>query len=264
MIHDNQHNPCELCDLAIGRHPFTRSFDGEEKSFCCLGCMNVYAILLESGVIASGQNVRETEVFKRSLALGLIATGNQRGKEALPPIPPDAQTQEVLLQVSGMWCSSCAWLIEHSLTKERGVISAEAFFASDLIKVKYCPQYLPPDRISERIAELGYKASECNGDNESANTERRDLLLRLGIAGFLYLNIMTLSMGPYVGYFEPVDESVSRRWRCVLRGSVPPLEFYSARPTSNPAGTGVQNGVSPMETLAGLGIRRKCFASAST
>ena len=117
MNQNTQHNLCDLCGLAIGRHPFARSFDGEEKSFCCLGCMNVYAILLESGVIASGQDVRETEVFKRSLALGLISNGGQTGKESLPPIPADAQTQEVLLQVSGMWCSSCGWLIEHTLKK---------------------------------------------------------------------------------------------------------------------------------------------------
>lgn len=263
MIHDNQHNPCELCGLAIGRHPFTRSLNGEEKSFCCLGCMNVYAILLESGVIASGQNVRETEVFKRSLALGLIAIGDQGGKEALPPIPPDAQTQEVLLQISGMWCSSCAWLIEHSLTKERGVISAEAFFASDLVKVKYCPQYLPPDRIPQRIAELGYKASECSGDNESANAERRDLLLRLGISGFLYLNIMTLSMALYVGYFEQIAESVRRFLPFVLMGLATPIVFYSAIPILKPAWHGLLNRMVRMETLLGLGILAAYFYSAA-
>ncbi|MFN0112793.1 MAG: heavy metal translocating P-type ATPase [Blastocatellia bacterium] len=252
MVDETKH--CDLCGLIVGRHPFARSFDGEEKSFCCLGCMNVCAILLESGVIASGQNVRETEVFKRSLALGLIATGGQTAKEALPPIPADAPTQEVLLQVSGMWCSSCAWLIEHILTKERGVLSAEAFFASDLVKVKFCPQYLPPTRITERISELGYRASECSGDNELANAERRDLLLRLGIAGFLYLNIMTLSMTLYVGYFEQIAESVSRFLPFVLMGLATPIIFYSGMPILKPAWRGLLNRMVRMETLLGLGI----------
>lgn len=254
MNQNTQHNLCDLCGLAIGRHPFARSFDGQEKSFCCLGCMNVYAILLESGVIASGQDVRETEVFKRSLALGLISNGGQTGKESLAPIPAEAQTQEVLLQVSGMWCSSCGWLIEHTLKKERGVVSAEAFFASDLVKVKYCPQYLPPDRISERIAGLGYKASECSGDNEIANAERRDLLLRLGIAGFLYLNIMTLSMALYVGYFEQIAESVRRFLPFVLMALATPIMFYSAMPILKPAWHGLRNRMIRMETLLGLGI----------
>lgn len=261
MVDEPKH--CDLCGLAIGRHPFACSFDGGEKSFCCLGCMNVYAILLESGVIASGRDIRETEVFKRSLALGLIATGGQQGEEALPPIPADAPTQEVLLQVTGMWCSSCAWLIEHSLTKERGVVSAEAFFASDLVKVKFCPQYLPPDRISERISELGYKASECSGENEQGNAERRDLLLRLGVAGFLYLNIMTLSMALYVGYFEHIAESVRRFLPFVLMGLATPIIFYSGMPILKPAWRGLLNRMVRMETLLGLGILAAYFYSAA-
>lgn len=256
LIYQNE-SGCELCGLAVGLHPFTRGFGGTEKSFCCLGCMNVYAILLESGVIAAGQDVRETEVFKRSLALGLISTGGAKTSHAAPPIPADAQTQEALLQVSGMWCSSCAWLIEHALSGERGVVSAEAFFASDLVKVKYCPQYLPPNRIAERIAELGYKASEYTGENETAdaaNSERRDLLLRLGIGGFLYLNIMTLSMALYVGYFEQIADSVRRFLPFVLMGLATPVIFYSAMPILKLAWRGLVNGVVRMETLLGLGI----------
>lgn len=259
LIHQNE-SGCDLCGLAVGRHPFTRSFGGEEKHFCCLGCMNVYAILLESGVIAAGQNVRETEVFKRSLALGLISNGGGNSSASLPPIPPDAATQEALLQVSGMWCSSCAWLIEHALAGERGVVTVEAFFASDLVKVKYCPQFVPPNRIAERIAELGYRASEYTGENESAdaansaNSESRDLLLRLGISGFLYLNIMTLSMALYVGYFEQIADSVRRFLPFVLMGLATPVIFYSAMPILKLAWRGLVNGVVRMESLLGLGI----------
>lgn len=265
LIHQ-QENGCELCGLTIGRHPFTRNFNGEEKQFCCLGCMNVYAILLESGVMAAGQDLRETEVFKRSLALGLISNGGAKTSSlpsVPPPIPLDAATQEVLLQVSGMWCSSCAWLIEHALAGERGVVSAEAFFASDLVKVKYCPQYLPPTRIAERIAELGYKAGEYTGEDESANAERLDLLLRLGISGFLYLNIMTLSMALYVGYFERISESVRRYLPFVLMGLATPVIFYSAMPILKLAWRGLVNGVMRMETLLGLGILAAYFYSAA-
>ncbi|MGE0885899.1 MAG: heavy metal translocating P-type ATPase [Blastocatellales bacterium] len=245
---------CELCALNVGRNPFVRVFDGEEKSFCCLGCLNVYAILVESGVIASGRDIRETEIFKRSQALGLISNGNQREENSPSSIPPDAATRETLLQVSGMWCSSCAWLIEHALSGERGVVSAEAYFASDLVKVKYCPQFLPPDRIKERINKLGYLATEYTGDHETANAERRDLLLRMGIAGFLWLNIMTLSTALYVGYFEQIADSVRRFLPFVLMGLATPVVFYSAMPILKLAWRGLLNRIVRMETLLGLGI----------
>jgi P-type Cu2+ transporter len=53
---------CTLCGL-----------DSGTAAFCCAGCENVYAILLESGVVASGQNFRDTELFQQSLRLGLIS-----------------------------------------------------------------------------------------------------------------------------------------------------------------------------------------------
>ena len=53
---------CTLCALPSG-----------DASFCCAGCENVYAILLESGVVASGQNFRDTDLFQQSLKLGLIS-----------------------------------------------------------------------------------------------------------------------------------------------------------------------------------------------
>ncbi|MDX2033793.1 MAG: heavy metal translocating P-type ATPase [Blastocatellia bacterium] len=248
---------CDLCGIELGRRPLTRDFDMRARSFCCLGCMNVYAILIESGAVADGQDVRETELFKRSLALGLISNGERPaavragGDRA---IPEGAVTQEALFQVSGMWCSSCAWLIEHALMEEPGIVAAEAFFASDLVKVKYCPQYLPPGRIPARVRQLGYQASEYNGGSEANEEEKRDLLLRLGVAGFLWINIMTLSTALYVGYFEQIAESVRRFFPFVLMALAAPVVFYSAMPILRLAWQGLLHRIVRMETLLAIGI----------
>ena len=47
---------CSLCGL-----------DSGASDFCCAGCRNVYAILMESGVLASGQNFRDTALYQQSL-----------------------------------------------------------------------------------------------------------------------------------------------------------------------------------------------------
>jgi len=244
---------CGLCELPCGRQPVVRSHNGGDIAFCCMGCANVYAILLESGVIASGQNIRETEVFRRSLELGLISNPNAA---PAPPIDidPQAPTAEMLLQVNGMWCSACGWLIEHALRGLPGVVSADVFFASDLAKVKYCPQYLPPDTISERIAKLGYQASEYGEENNAAKSEAHDLLLRLGVAAFLWANIMAFSTILYVGYFEQIAASASRILPFVLWALATPLVFYCAWPILRAAGIGFGNRQVRMETLLALGI----------
>ncbi len=232
---------CTLCALPSGN-----------ASFCCAGCENVYAILLESGVVASGQNFRDTDLFRQSLKLGLIATG-ARGPDQIP-VPPDAETREAVFHIGGMWCTSCGWLIEHALAGVRGIAAAEVMFASDLLKVRYCPQYVPRERIVERVTSLGYRAAEYTGSSAPADAERKDLLLRTGIAAFLSMNVMTFSLVVYASYFEPITSGFGRYIPFLLMGLATPSVFYCAAPILRIAWAGTRAGRLRMESLLAMGI----------
>jgi heavy metal translocating P-type ATPase len=230
-----------------------------------MGCANVYSILLESGVLASGQNIRETEVFRRSLELGLISNPQERIEPATASaqsLDVNAPTAEAVYQIGGMWCSACGWLIEHALRRLPGVKSAEVFFASDLAKVTYHPQYLPPDRIAARIAAIGYCATEHGQENDQAQKETRDLVMRLGVAAFLWANIMAFSTILYVGYFEQIAASASRTLPIILLVLATPLVFFCAFPILRTAAIGLRHLQVRMETLLALGILTAYFFSA--
>ena len=231
---------CTLCALPSG-----------DASFCCAGCENVYAILLESGVIARGQNFRDTDLFKQSLKLGLISTSTETGQR---PVPLDAETREAVFQIGGMWCTSCGWLIEHALAGVRGIAAAEVMFASDLLKVRYCPQYVPRERIVERVASLGYRAAEYTGSSAPADAERKDLLLRTGIAAFLSMNVMTFSLVVYASYFEPITAGFGRYIPFLLMGLATPSVFYCAAPILRIAWAGTRAGRLRMESLLAMGL----------
>lgn len=253
---------CDLCGLSVGHSQFKASYEGVARQFCCLGCRNVYAILHESGLIGAGQEIRETELFRKSLALGLISNGD-RDRPAHPAEAGTATlpTAELMLQVSGMWCSSCAWLIEHALLGQPGIVNAEASFAADLVRVTYCPQLLPGDRIATRIESLGYQTSDYPGESGATSEEKRDLLLRLGVAAFFWMNIMTLSTALYVGYFEQIAVSVRRFMPFVLMALALPVVCYSAWPILRLAWRGAVNLTVRMETLLALGILAAFFYS---
>ncbi|WP_109487401.1 heavy metal translocating P-type ATPase [Occallatibacter savannae] len=244
---------CGLCGLDCNKAAITRTFDANRLDFCCIGCANVYAILLESGVIASGQDIRDTEVFRRSLELGLISNPVSEHSPALE-IDPRAPTAEVLLQINGMWCSACGWLIEHALNKLPGIVSAEVLFASDLAKIKYCPLYLPAETIVTRISKLGYRATEFAGDSSAAKADIRDLVMRLGVSAFLWANIMAFSVILYVGYFEQISASASRILPWMLFALTTPMIFYCALPILRSAAIGLWNRQIRMEVLLSLGI----------
>src|SRR5947209_5712842 len=64
---------CDLCGLGCGKYPLKQCIGDNDRFFCCMGCMNVYVILTESGALKNGQDLRQTELFQKSLRLGLIS-----------------------------------------------------------------------------------------------------------------------------------------------------------------------------------------------
>ncbi|MBK8793216.1 MAG: cation-translocating P-type ATPase [Holophaga sp.] len=216
--------------------------------------MNVYAILQESGALTDGMNPRDTEVFQRSLRMGLIGVVEAGADSGAPSIPPDAETRETLYQVSGMWCTSCGWVIEHILAKEPGIRSAEVLFTSDLLKVQYCPQYLAPDRIGERVASLGYRATEYLGEREGGRKEWQDLLLRLGLAGAMWMNVMLFSLVIYASYWEGIADWAHHGVPLILMALAAPAVFYSAWPIHRIAWLGLRQGYLRMEALISVGV----------
>jgi len=248
----NASRECDLCSLPCGKHPLQQAVGEVDRYFCCLGCMNVYLILWESGAIQAGQDVRQTELFQRSLRLGLIS--NRAPDSPETTAAPTGPTEELLLHVTGMWCTSCAWLIEHALAKVPGVVKAEASFAADLVKVQYQPQSTPADRIVSRINALGYKAQTYDNHNDAADAERRDLIIRFGLAAFLWANVMSFSLALYAGYFEQISGSVRRGLPFLLMALATPVVFYCAQPVLRVAWRGLLNRSIRMESLLALGI----------
>lgn len=218
----------------------------EGEPFCCIGCRNVYSILIESGAIHEGDDPRETDLFKRSLELGLIS--NAAADPARQRVPVNAVEEEKLFHVAGMWCGACGWFIERVLSREPAVRQAEVFFTSDLLRVRYCPQYLPASRIEERLRTLGYKVSPNDGEARDQTLDRRRELLRLGIAAFLWLNVMTLNLSVYLGggyqHFLPF----------LVMALATPVVFYCGMPILRMAWLGLRQGVARMETLLAIGI----------
>jgi Cu2+-exporting ATPase len=200
---------CGLCGLDCGRSPLHAEIAGECRGFCCPGCMNVYAILFESGILASGIDVRETELFRRSLELGLISAPAQRLAQG-PPTLGDAAAEERLFHVSGLWCSACAWLIEHVLRQQPGVLSAEVFFVSDLLKIRYLPQQFPLNKVQESLQRLGYRVEEYSPEAGASDRDKKDLLVRVGVAAFLWVNVMGLNLAVYLGAFDAMPALTQR------------------------------------------------------
>jgi len=242
---------CDLCGAAATKHPQVQAFRAVEKRFCCTGCLNVYAILLESGAIDAGVDLRQTDLFQESQRLGLLGRSEEAGDFILPE---GTETKEALYQLSGMWCAACGWVVEHALRRERGIVSAEVLFTSDLLKVTYCPQMVPPGTVPDLVKSLGYRAAEFGTEQEGDRRAWQDMLLRLGIAGGLWMNVMLFSLVIYASYWEGIAGWAQRAVPFILMALTLPVVLYSAWPIHRIAWFGLKTGHLRMEALISTGV----------
>jgi len=82
---------------------------------------------------------KDTDIFKQCRALGIIPDNDPKPAtkqpclfENQPEIPEDIENDHLLplrLSVEGMWCPACAWVIENTLLKHKGVFKASCNFS---------------------------------------------------------------------------------------------------------------------------------------
>ncbi|MHB8808635.1 MAG: heavy metal translocating P-type ATPase [Desulfobulbaceae bacterium] len=240
---------CRLCGLPVGRSRLRLEEDGEQLSFCCSGCLQVYRILAGPGGV-SGIDFQATDLYRRCRQAGIIGGGDL----PIEPHRPAAQEQgdglELSLTVEGMWCAACAWLIETILRRTPGILAVRVHFLADLATVTYQPHRIGPPEIANLIGGLGYRV---NDEKEQADTVQADFLQRLGIGAILTLNVMMLSFGLYGGFFEQLDSIGILTLSLPLALLSAPVLFYSGAPILQRGFRGLGNGCPGMDSLIAIG-----------
>ena len=257
---------CDLCGLPA-RAPIAAEIGARAYTFCCAGCRQVYQILAESEQIGDGQDPAQTSLYRQCLEMGLIArpdappapnNGGAGRDEAAKGDGLDA-TREAALQIGGMWCASCAWLIEHALGQMKGVERCRVYFASDLVKIAYKPAKVAPEAFAAAIKRLGYAAEPYTGDGESkdspARRAGRALFVRAVVAVVFAVNAGMFQLPFYADFF--VRQGISAdaiQWlpRAEFLLSLPVL--WAGWPVFAKAWGAARRGAAVMETLITVGV----------
>lgn len=155
--------------------------------YCCEGCARVSEILEASGF----QGDRRTSAAYLEAARAGLVPGDVRPPAAEGRGPASADARQVCLGLDGLWCPSCAWLVEAVLQRTPGVQSARVTFFADLAEVSFDPAAIGEKEVAARVEELGYRVRR-EGDQPD-----RGPLVRFGVAAFLQMNVMWLSYALY-------------------------------------------------------------------
>ncbi|MDR3709068.1 MAG: heavy metal translocating P-type ATPase [Capsulimonadaceae bacterium] len=231
---------------------------GSERIFCCHGCRNVFQILNASGALAPGNDPTSSAIYQQARDLGLI--GNAAPAGVSPVASPDSMPIELsheggavndqrqcVLRIDDMWCSSCAWLIQHALLRRHGVSGADVSFASDTARVTYRPARIGPDELAATVRSLGYHVrplSEADGTGERAR-HRRAGLIRASLTFLFAMNVMMFQIAQYAGY-----QGAAFLWILLTLTTV---VMALAFPIFHRAFQAARLGHATMETLVSLG-----------
>ncbi|MGE5256936.1 MAG: heavy metal translocating P-type ATPase [Hyphomicrobiales bacterium] len=250
---------CYLCGLALNRGRIESVVGDTRYHFCCTGCRQVFAILLQAAGTADPAAFRKTDLFRKCRESGIIprsaddpppaAASTETAFSDTPQSPPQGLT--LRLKIENMWCPACAWLIETALGRTPGVLSATCSFATDQLRVHYDPVTADPNWITAVIKRFGYSAS-LPGENADHGLRRREWI-RFGISAFLSMNVMMLSFALYFGFFTdlPAESVASISWPMAIMSAA--VMGYGGMPFFRRAWRGLSQAAFSMESLITVG-----------
>ena len=257
---------CALCGLPLGHSRIQKTIDGEALRFCCPGCEQVFS-LLSSSPGGMPVHFRETDLYRACVESGIIPAAAPSSPEVGPlkigdpkPSPPLDLSLDLSLQIRGMWCPACSWLIEEVLRRTRGILEPRVSFFSDRVELKYLPHLLSPAEVMEKIARLGYHPS-LQLEGEASSREKKDLLVRLGVSAILAVNIMMISFALYAGFFRDLSAAVIAYFSYPLWLMATLALFYGGLPILRKGLAGLLHRRPTMESLIAIASLSAYFYS---
>lgn len=197
------------------------------QEFCCSGCRAVYATIHNLG-LEEYYKYREVQSSPE-----LRSTPGGSNYSYLDELTPSDSTDALItLQVEGIHCAGCMWLLEKLPSFIPGVISSRLNFTSGTLHLRYNPRHVKLSSIAHRIDSLGYpvRALSDTTNASSLNKEEKKLLLRIGVAAFCAMNTMMLAVSLWQAFWTGISSEYGNLLRWVSFILTLPAIFFSAWP----------------------------------
>jgi Cu+-exporting ATPase len=188
---------CIHCGEDCGKHPIM----WDDKPFCCNGCKTVYQILNQNKLEKyydiqpmSGIRVDKVDVGSKYAYLD-----NEEISEKLLDFS-DGGISKVTLFVPTIHCASCIWLLENLNTLHPSVITSFVNFPKKLVSITFKDNEITLRQLVELLASIHYvpEITLDQLDKKDSTKSDRDLLIKIGIAGFSFMNVMLYNFPEYL------------------------------------------------------------------
>lgn len=209
------------------------NYKSQQYYVCCLGCKAVAEFIINGEQSSQYYDLREN-------------TGERVEPEQLDTItqwqyyndkpefwgeqkPANKHIYQLYLDINGIHCSACCWLIRNQLENLSGVDTQSIDAATGVAVIEWQPTKATFSDILETIARLGYRPSLL-GDKINDDEQRSTELKRLVVAGLGMMQVMMYSVALYAGEWQGMDPIYNKFLTWISLFVTTPVLFYAGLP----------------------------------
>ena len=256
--------PCFHCGEALpdGAPIFARLGDSRQP-MCCVGCKSVAEFIFASG-LDSFYKHRD----KPSAELGLKARASEWSmyddEDLLHRyVHRDGSDASATIDIGGMYCSACVWLLDNALKQWEDVRSVSVNPATRRALIRWNGDSLKFSELLGGIAEVGFKPSPTSAGLISGDhgAEDKRALKRLIVAAAAGMQVMMFAIALYAGDHYGIEGRIEQFLRLISLLVCLPIVFYSARPFFTAAYRGLRSRSPGMDLPVAIAIGAAFLAS---
>ncbi len=178
-----------------------------DTGFCCAGCHFVHGLINEEGLdrfydLRGGQTLQPVKSLafqKRDYdwLAGLVGEAEEVCAECEDPA-------RLTLDLQGISCAACVWLIERVFRRHPGGLRIVVDAQLGQMRIWWEPGKFDVVAFAAELQQFGYAVGRVTDDAETRarRSESRALLTRVGVVASLALNTMAFTVPRYLGMEE--------------------------------------------------------------
>ncbi len=230
----------------------------EDKSFCCTGCKLVYEVLSENDLCSYYAMEGTPGANQKNLSNRQNRFDYLEDADIIKQLVDFQNKHEihVAFTIPFIHCASCVWLLENLHRINPGIIQGRVDYIKKTVQIKFLNEVVTLKEVVQLLAKIGYEPSinlADTGEKKKSNSNK-NLLLKLGVAGFCFGNMMLFSLPEYFSEAELMGQGFKKTFNYLNVLLALPVFFYAATDYYRSAWYAIRNGSINMDVPIALGI----------
>jgi len=230
---------CAHCGLPAAAEVRTEA----GRTYCCTGCATAAAVIRASGLEGFYALPERRPGAVHASGRGYAEFDHEAFQTAHRTRRPDG-TAEITVYLEGVHCASCVWLVERLPLVVPGAVQAELDVTRGTARLVWDPAQVALSALARALDQLGYPPHPVRGREalQARRAEDRAMLLRIGVAGAIAMNVMAIALAMYAGLFGGIEPAFERYFRWASLALAVPAVLWPGRVFFVSAWTAVRAG----------------------